>query len=77
MTDIEKCTTYKRVGDKCTISCNLGLWEVSGKYGLPLMNEASHYFEQYKADGEYSEILGGENAADAFLNRLAKELDKC
>ena len=25
MTDMEKCTTYKRRGDKCTIACKLEL----------------------------------------------------
>jgi hypothetical protein len=66
MTDMEKCTTYKRDDDRCTISCNLGLWSVSGKYGLGLINEASHYFEQYKADGEYSEILGGKSVVEVL-----------
>jgi hypothetical protein len=27
---------------------------------MELINEASRYFEQYKADGEYDKILGGE-----------------
>ena len=58
MTDMEKCTTYRRRGDKCTIKCNLGLWSVEGPYGFDLINEASHHFEQYKKDGEYNEILG-------------------
>jgi len=59
MTDLEKCSTYKREGDRCTIKCKLGLWEVSGPCGLQLIKEAMHYFEQYKSDGEYFEILGG------------------
>lgn len=56
-TDMEKCTTYKRRGDRCTISCKLGLWSVEAPYGLALINEATHYFEQYKSDGEYDELL--------------------
>lgn len=59
LNDFEKCTTYTRNGTKCTIRCNLGLWEVTGPYGLQIMNEATHYFNQYKADGEYSDIIGG------------------
>ena len=70
--DIEKCTTYKRVGDVCTISCNLGLWSVSGGYGLALINEADHYFEQYKSDGEYSSIIGGKNVAETLLENKEK-----
>lgn len=70
-TDIERCVTYKRSGDVCTISCNLGLWEVSGPYGLEVMNEASHYFEQYRSDGEYSAILGGPSVAEVFNSKRA------
>ncbi len=70
MTDIEKCTTYRRVGDVCTISCNLGLWSVSGEYGLVLMNEANHYFEQYKSDGEYSSIIGGKTVVEKLKEQI-------
>lgn len=70
--DLEKCTTYRRRGDTCTIKCNLGLWEVSGKYGLALINEADHYFEQYKAHGEYYEILGGKSPVELLVQTLTK-----
>ena len=56
-TELDKCTTYKRRGDRCTISCKLGLWSVEGKFGLALINEAEHYFRQYKSDGEYDQLL--------------------
>ena len=56
--EMEKCCTYKREGDRCTISCKLGNWVVSGPYGLAIINEAGHYFEQYKQDGVYDELLG-------------------
>ena len=69
MNDMEKCTIYQRRGDKCTISCKLGLWSVEGEYGLELINEATRYFEQYKADGEYSEILGGRSSIDALTEQ--------
>ena len=45
-TDMEKCTIYKRRGDRCEIKCRLGLF-----------NEANHYFQQYKEDGEYDKLL--------------------
>ncbi len=67
---MEKCTTYRRSGDTCTIKCNLGLWSVSGPYSLKLINEASHYFEQYKADGEYSEILGGQSVIEKLMDSI-------
>lgn len=57
MTEMEKCTTYRREGKICTISCKLGNWSVSGQYGMKLINEASHYFRQYKRDGEYEKLL--------------------
>ena len=56
-TDLEKCTTYKRYGDRCEIKCKLGLWSVSGPFGLQLINEAERYFRQYKSDGEYDKLL--------------------
>ena len=71
-TDMEKCATYTRNGDSCTISCNLGLWEVSGKYGLALINEADHYFQQYKSDGEYYQILGGKSPVELLVQTLTK-----
>lgn len=54
---MEKCTICTRRGDRCEIKCKLGLWSVVGPYGLALINEAEHYFRQYKADGEYDELL--------------------
>ena len=56
-TDMEKCTIYMRRGDRCEIKCKLGLWSVEGPYGLELINEANHYFRQYKEDGEYDALL--------------------
>ena len=72
LTEMEKCTTYKRVGERCEISCRYGLWSVSGKYGLDLINEASHYFEQYKADGEYSQIIGGKSPLEVMQEHMGK-----
>lgn len=56
-TEMERCTTYKRRGDRCEIRCKLGLWSVEGPYGLMLINEADRYFRQYKDDGKYDELL--------------------
>jgi hypothetical protein len=68
MSELEKCTTYRRDGSNCTITCNLGLWEVSGNYGLQLINEAEHYFQQYKSDGEYYQIIGGKSPVELMMN---------
>lgn len=56
-TDMEKCCIYRRRGDRCEIKCRLGFWSVEGPYSLQLINEANHYFQQYRADGEYDELL--------------------
>lgn len=56
-TEMEKCTVYKRRGDRCEIKCKLGLWSVDGPCGLALMSEANHYFQQYRDDGEYDKLL--------------------
>lgn len=58
LTEIERCTVYTRKGGRCEIRCRLGLWSVEGPYGLSLINEAEHYFQQYKEDGEYDKLLG-------------------
>ena len=72
MTEMEEfnaCTIYSRSDTRCTIACKMGLWKVTGEYGLSLINEAMHYWRQYRADGEYSSILGGNTAAEVFLRR--------
>ena len=67
LTDMEKCTIYRRSGGTVTIKCRLGLWEVSGHCGLKVTGEAYNYFEQYNFDGEYSEILGGQSVVEKML----------
>jgi hypothetical protein len=70
MTELEQCATYRRDGEACTIACKLGLWSVTGKYSLSLINEAEHYFQQYKADGEYHELLGGDDPVTVLMGRI-------
>lgn len=72
-TEMEMCTTYIRQDKSCTISCKLGLWSVSGPYGLALINEAHNYFMQYKRDGEYSEIIGGESVIEKLINQQKEQ----
>lgn len=68
MTDLEKCAIYRRDGNTCTISCRLGNWSVSGPFGMELINEAMRYFEQYKEDGEYANLL----SHNTGINRRAE-----
>ena len=66
LTDMEKCTIKTRGGKRTTISCKLGLWSVSGSCESDVIGEANHYFEQYKTDGEYSEIIGGKTVLETL-----------
>ena len=70
ITDLEKCSFMIRRGDRATISCSLGLWSVNGAFGNALFSEALHYFQQYKSDGEYSEILGGDNVMETLRKKI-------
>jgi len=57
--EMRKCTTFMFLNTgRCIISCKLGLWSVEGPYGMSLIEEANRYYQLYKADGEYDEILG-------------------
>ena len=59
MTDLEKCANFTFDGDQVTFACKLGLWSVSGhiRQAFCLNDEALHYFNQYKKDGEYKKLL--------------------
>ena len=68
MKELCMCADFMYEGDRITtIQCKLGLWKVTGIYGMPLINEAMHYFEQYKEDGEYSSIIGGKSIVEKLL----------
>ena len=60
-----KCTTKKELkGGRTEIKCKLGLWSVDGYESINVMCEAMNYFRQYKDDGEYSSIIGGESVTE-------------
>ena len=60
--DFNKCTAFLKFMDGRTeIICRLGLWSVRGLDEAAVISNAIHYFEQYKSDGEYSSILGGDD----------------
>ena len=70
MNDFDKCTVKKeRKNGKTTIDCKLGLWGVEAPSAKMAMREAVYYFEQYKEDGEYSSILGGESVFDKLVRK--------
>lgn len=54
--EFEKCVKRSRCGE--AITCRLGLWSVFGLIKDDLEREATHYWIQYRDDGEYDELLG-------------------
>ena len=64
MTVFSRCTSTVFDGELWDISCKLGLWSVTGKDKDEVQDEALQYFTQYKEDGEYYRIIGGESPVD-------------
>ena len=60
MVELYKCAKFQQSGDRLLIQCKLGLWSVDGTSDMTTINEAMRYFEQYKNDGEYADLLGRE-----------------
>ena len=73
--DFRKCVDIIYKGSIVEINCKLGLWEVSGQWDdADIHREALHYWRQYKDDGEYSNILGGESVIDKLVNKKREGL---
>ena len=54
------------------IKCVLGFWGVEcASYDAALM-EAFYYWQQYKADGEYYKIIGGDSPTEVLLKGESK-----
>ena len=70
MEDFKKCTNTVFDGDMWDIGCKLGLWGVTGEDKDQVQDEALHYFRQYKEDGEYYKILGGESPAEKLARAI-------
>ena len=66
--DFQKCVDIIFDGEYYDISCKLGLWGVSGMVQEDVYGDALFYWMQYKDDGEYSNILGGESVIDKLVN---------
>lgn len=64
MKGFAKCTTSELKDGMFHIDCKLGLWSVSADTLDEAYREAQHYFNQYKQDGEYSSIIGGESVVE-------------
>ena len=64
--DFESCITRKKSARMTSIHCKLGLWGVSGHNTGQVESEATHYYLQYKSDGEYSSIIGGKTVIEVL-----------
>ena len=53
-----KCVDVSHENGTYEIECKLGLWSVSSKNVVDLLNQAINYWVQYRSDGEYKDILG-------------------
>ena len=62
--DFNKCVYIDTNKHKIKIECRLGLWGVEGRIHEQVRKEAFNYWQQYKDDGEYSSIIGGESVMD-------------
>jgi hypothetical protein len=67
------CSTSSRDGVYYKVSCKLGLWSVEGSDCIKVLSEAVHYFEQYRSDGEYHEIIGGPTINEVMMRYLTNE----
>lgn len=68
--DFVKCVTETVNGKVVSVKCNLGLWEVSSTDTQQVYLEAFHYWKQYNEDGEYHQIIGGDNPVNKLINHL-------
>ncbi len=75
LADYKACTTITINGGRTNISCKLGLWAVNSLCYSTAQRDAQRYFKQYKASGEYSDIIGGRTATDVLRESLKKPLE--
>ena len=64
MTDLEKfsmCVDSTEKDGRTSIKCKLGLWSVEASDSDRVYIDAFHYWRQYKADGEYHSLIGGDD----------------
>ena len=66
--DFLECVYDEHGGGSYEIHCKLNLWSVSGSSGdkSKVIEEAYHYWQQYKAGGEYSSIIGGKTVMETL-----------
>ena len=69
--EFQKCTVViKHRCGRTAINCKLGLWGVDAPTLQQAVDEAKCYFSQYKLDGEYSSIIGGESVVEKLTQKL-------
>lgn len=64
----DRCVEVKLLKDGTVeVRCRLGLWSVSSKDRDMAMREALHYWRQYRADGEYGDLLSNQDQRVAHI----------
>ena len=70
-TGFTSCITVQAdIHKRHTIKCKLGLWSVDAPSLALAVSEALSYYRQYKADGEYHELIGGPTPAQVMLKNM-------
>ncbi len=70
MSQFNRCVDRSNHYGSYKIECKFGLWSVQAPTKQEAEQEAKHYFEQYKLDGEYSAIIGGKNVTETLMEKL-------
>ena len=69
MTEFNECIEMAFDGNTWYISCRLGLWSVQSECKDTAKDEAFNYFRQYKEDGEYYKIIGGQSPSQKLIRK--------
>jgi len=67
LSDYKACTTLTINGGRTNIACKLGLWSVNSLCYSTAQRNAQNYFKQYKAGGEYFDIIGGKTTEEILI----------
>ena len=73
MSDLDKfsmCVDSTEKDGRISIKCKLGLWSVDAGDSDRVYIDAFHYWRQYKADGEYHSLIGGDDPKTALMKSI-------
>lgn len=70
MKQFKNCVDFSQRNGWFNYECVRGFWSVESKNQTEALNQAFHYFQQYKSDGEYHLIIGGPTPLDVLTGRI-------